>query len=288
VLALYLPGADLYAHEAARGPFRARRDYLIEVLDPRFARLAERIRGHDAWVVVLSDHGHTQVLPDDEHALTDAPAAVLRRAGFRVRPFERHAKGRWDAVLGYQGFMAYVYLADRSTGDWRRPPRFEDDVLVAAEAFARSSLAPHLEMILARRPRPYAARDEAFQVYEAGQLVPVDDWLRRHPHPEWVALSSRLEELAAGTYGERAGDLILIAHVGETVGDRWYFGRRYHAQHGSPTRRDSEVPLIVGHPRYTTDEIAELVRDVLGDRPRQADVGNLIVRLRGGARDDPR
>src|SRR5688572_11707121 len=34
VLAVYLPGTDLYAHVAARGPDRARREYLMEVVDP--------------------------------------------------------------------------------------------------------------------------------------------------------------------------------------------------------------------------------------------------------------
>jgi hypothetical protein len=280
VLALYLPGTDLYAHVASRGPLRARQEYLTEVLDPRFARLAERLRGRDAWVIVVSDHGHTEVLADDAHALDEEPMAVLRHAGFRVRPFEREAKGRWNAVVAYQGFMAYVYLADRSSGDWRRPPRFEEDVLAAAGAITRSGMGKHLEMILARRPRPYPERDLPFEVYEGGRLVPVDEWLRRHPHADWVAVASRLEELGVGRHGERAGDLVLVSRVGEALQERWYFGPRYYSQHGSPTRRDSEVPLIVAHPRYDAADIAAIVRAVLGDRHRQADVAELILRLR--------
>jgi len=66
---------------------------------------------------------------------------VLKQSGYRVRKplLTLGALDRdYQAVLAYQGFMAYVYLADRSTCaeehqpcDWPKPPRFKEDVLPA-------------------------------------------------------------------------------------------------------------------------------------------------------------
>ncbi len=42
VLTVYLSGADLYAHVAEEGPDNARRSYLVEVVDPMFAKLPQR------------------------------------------------------------------------------------------------------------------------------------------------------------------------------------------------------------------------------------------------------
>lgn len=75
----------------------------------------------DSYIVVTSDHGLTDVRPDDRNSLgmerDDEPAALLRGAGFRPRPFQLEIRDDHDfnAVLAYQGGMAYVYVADRST-----------------------------------------------------------------------------------------------------------------------------------------------------------------------------
>src|SRR5688572_24043247 len=200
VLTTYLPGTDLYAHHAELEPDRARTAYLVEVLDPALRELAarlERVRA-DRFVVVVSDHGHTDVIADDAHALAldeqQDPPAVLTGAGFRLRPFQLTVEdgdpgADFQAVLAYQGAMAYVYLADRSTCarpgqrcDWSRPPRYQEDVLAAADAFYRAGaegrLAPGmagtLDMVLARRPRPHAEDDLPFEVYVGnGRLEPL-------------------------------------------------------------------------------------------------------------------
>jgi hypothetical protein len=285
VLALYLPGIDLYTHVARRGPDRARREYLTEVVDPKLGKLAQALRGRDAWIVIASDHGHTEVLADDVHALDTEPVQVLADAGLRVRPFHREASGRFDAVLAYQGFMAYVHLVG-AAGDWGQPPRF-DDVLAAAEIFRRADeerpgrpMYGTLDLILARRPRPFADVDEPFQVYEHGHLIPVETWLAVHPHRHWIDLAPRLRDLGTGRYGERAGDVLLLARVDEALPNRWYFSRPYHSVHGGPSARDSEIPLIVAHPRRQAREIEPLVERALGDRPYAYQVAKLIRRLR--------
>lgn len=121
VLTVYLSGTDLYAHIAKEGPDAARRSYLEEIVDPALAKLVDVLRARDTlahrWVVLSADHGHTQVVHDDAHALStkddEDPPGVLKRSGFRVRPFSRNVseKDDFSAVLAYGGATAYVYLA---------------------------------------------------------------------------------------------------------------------------------------------------------------------------------
>lgn len=309
ILVLYLTGSDHYAHGAEEGPDAARRRYLREVVDPGLGRLHESLEKKgalaDRYVLVTSDHGHTEVRHDEAHALStedeDDPPAVLRGAGFRLRPFELDVEQSHDfqAVLAYGGALAYVYLADRSTCaapktvcDFSRPPRFAEDVLPAADAFFEASrtgkYAPGmkgtLDLVLTRRPRPFAEVDEPFSVYVgAGKLEPLADHLRENPHPTYVAFERRLRDLARGRFGERAGDVLLIAHNGdvEDPDRRYYFAGLYHSWHGSPSRADSEVPLIVAHPSKTSAELERTTRDALGPAPTQVELAKLFFTLLG-------
>jgi hypothetical protein len=310
VVTVYLSGTDLFAHVADEGPDVARRRYLREVMDPLFARIADRLarRGGLAnrWIVVTSDHGHTEVERDDLHALAhggdDDPPNVLRRAGIRVRDAELDVAEDHDfqSVLAYQGAMAFVYVADRSTCpqkgapcDWRRPPRYREDVLAVAEAYRRASdegayvaaMKGTLDMIFVREPRPYAARDLPFQVYVGGgRVASISDYLAARPHPTYVALEPRMRDLAEGPLGERAGDVILLAHNGDQAErrNRFYFASPQRSWHGSPSRTDSEIPLIVAHPALDRERIGSYVRGVLGEQPRQQKVTDLLLALRFG------
>jgi hypothetical protein len=302
VLTVYLSGTDLYAHTATEGPDAARRTYLAEVTEPEIGRLTARLRARHAlanrWVIVTADHGHTEVLKDKLHSIASGPADVLREAGFRLRPFQRavDASDPFSAVLAYGGAMAYVYLADRSkcAGDkdvcpWDQPPRYEEDVLAAAEAFARAndgdgvaSMKGTLDMIFVRRPRPVKAIDLPFEVYiGGGKTMSIDDYLNAHPHPTYVAVAARMHDLAVGVHGERAGDLLLLAHNGDRAKaeDRYYFAAPYRSWHGSPSRADSELPFIVAHPKQKAAAIGARVRKVLGDHPFQQKVANVMLEL---------
>src|SRR5262249_14806493 len=120
VLVLYISNTDLYAHVASEGPDEARRNYLRDVVDPQLARVVDALRARRMldrlWVITLADHGHTEVIHDDVHALGEhgddaPPLAVLRDAGFRVRPRQRDVDVHdpFSAVMVYGGAMAYVY-----------------------------------------------------------------------------------------------------------------------------------------------------------------------------------
>ena len=303
VLTVYLAGTDLFTHHADVGPDEARRGYLREVLDPLLGRLGEALdrRGFfdDTYTVVLSDHGHTEVLHDERHALgtkgPDEPPELLRRLGYRVRPFawKVDASDDYQAVLAYNGAMAFVYLANREgckergqRCDWSLPPRLREDVLPVADAFARASaegagfpaLRGKLDMVLVR-----SEGADPYLVYTGGgNLEQVDTYLASHPHPSYVDVASRLRDMGSGPHGDHAGDIVLIAQNGnvDDPADRYYFASKYRSWHGSPSRQDSEVPLIVAHPRRSTDELSAVTTEVFGDEPRMHRVAELLLRLR--------
>jgi hypothetical protein len=311
VLTVYIAGTDLFTHVAAEGPDAARRAYLSEVVDPLLTdlreALAERGTLDDRYVVVTADHGHTQVLHDPVHALGADPdggaVALLRLNGFRVRPFalDVPADADYQAVLAYGGALAYVYLADRSgcpspgeVCDWSQPPRFTEDVLAVADAFYTNNmhgayvpqLQGSLDMVLVRPPHAAGAPLPPFQVYVGKRkLQPLTEYLRRHPHPSYVDMPARLNELTVGPHGDRAGDIILLAHSGDRTdpAQRYYFAPPYHSWHGSPARGDSEIPLIVAHPQRSVQTIATLVRSALGPHPHQQRVTDVLLALRFGA-----
>ena len=306
VLTLYIYGTDLYAHVAPEGPDRARREYLHDIVDPALGKLVKRLRKlhrlDRTWVIVTSDHGHTEVLADDDHALgvSDDPPELLRSVGFRPRAFEKEVDDDdpFSAVLVYGGALAYVYLADRSTCpniadacDWKRPPRYKEDVLIAADAFYRANasgptMRGTLDMILVREPRAVEDNDLPFEVYVGdGKTMPIERYHVEHPHASYIAVAERMHELAVGRHGERAGDIVLVAQNGDRArpDDRYYFAARYHSWHGSPSRADSEIPLIVANRHHKAAQIGAWVDSVLGDRPHAPKLTSIILGLRGGA-----
>jgi predicted AlkP superfamily pyrophosphatase or phosphodiesterase len=308
VLTVYASGTDAYAHAAPEPPDRALERFMTGKVDEKFAELAEALRKRGAlanrYVVVVSDHGHSEVPHDATTMLSvadrDSPPAVLTGAGFRLRPFQLNvaADDDFDTVLAYQGPIAYVYVADRSkcakkgaVCDWSRPPRFREDVLKAAQAFYDANrsgrYAPRmkntLDMILTRRPRPVAENDLPFEVYVGhGKLVPLKDYLSTHPHPDWIAFESRLRDLAVGRYGERAGDVMLVARNGGGAAPegRYYFSSSpQESVHGSASKRDSEVVLILAHPSRDAAELERIAHGVLGRDSRSAQVADLLLHL---------
>jgi hypothetical protein len=304
---VYFPGVDLYTH-AADPALEEQQRYLAEVVDPELGRLLDAYRRHgalaDTWVVVVADHGHTPVLADDRHALEaegdDEPPEVLRRAGFRVRGLhvepERVADD-FQAVVAYQGAIAYVYLADRTRCpepgqrcDWRRAPA-RRDVLAVAEAFRAASatgagvpaLRGTLDLVLAREPRPVGRPPAPFQVWDGRRLRPVGEWLRAHPRPDLLELERRLRELATGPRGHNAGDVLLLARTGteRPIAERFYFSGLYHSWHGSPAAQDSRIPLLVARAGMPGAAVRERVHRAVGARPDQLGITPLVLDLLG-------
>jgi histone H3/H4 len=305
---VYFPGVDLYTHVAA-DPLRDQLRYLREVIDPAVGEVLDAYRKAGAldgtWVMFVADHGHTPVLADDLHALgtegDDEPPAVLRQAGFRVRPFQIELDPEqqdFQAALAYQGAFAYVYLADRSACarpgtrcDWNRAPRLDEDVLPVARAFFEASqtgagvpaLRGAIDLVFARPATPPGRDALPFQVFDGERLVPVAEYLAAHPRPELLDLERRLGDLGAGPYGHRAGDVLLLARTGTElpIQQRFYFSSRYHSWHGSPTRQDSEIPLLVAQAATSGAAIRTRVLRAAGPRVDQLSITPVILDLLG-------
>jgi len=303
---VYFPGVDLFSH-VAETPLEDQKRYLREVLDPLIGAVLKAYESKgvlgDTHVLFVSDHGHTPVLHDDRHALSvegeDEPPALIEQVGFRLRPFELTTDAEdFQAVLAYQGAMAYVYLADRSTCpqpkspcNWKLAPRFEHDVLPLLRAFHAvnttgkpiAALRATLDLIFSREPRGVGQDALPFQIFDGERLLPVAEYLNAHPRPDLLDLEARLAGLAAGPHGNRAGDILLLAKSGleRPIDDRFYFSHPYSSWHGSPTAQDSHVPLVVARQGADGAELARIVRDVTGAAPSQLHVVPLVLRLLG-------
>ncbi|MFN2316490.1 MAG: alkaline phosphatase family protein [Gemmatimonadales bacterium] len=302
---VYFPGVDLFTHVSdAAIPDQKR--YLAEVIDSAVGRLLDAYRARGAldstYVLFISDHGHTPSLADEQHALgaggDGEPADALVAAGFRVRPFELETEDdSFQAVLAYQGAIAYVHLADRSTCpgegdrcDWLAPPRLEEDILPVVRAFAEagrtgagaSKLQGAIDLIFARESHGVEPAGP-FQVWDGEALVPVATYLAAHPRPDLLDLERRLDALAVGRYGHRAGDVLILSRYREDdpESDRYYFSASYRSWHGSPSRQDSEIVFAVARPASTGAALRDRVHAVVGATPSQLDVTALILDLLG-------
>ena len=298
---VYFPGVDLHTH-VAEDPVDSQQSYLQNVMDPLIGEVLDEYRRQSllerTYVVLVSDHGHTPVLGDDRHALGEEPSELLELAGFRVRPFAIDvAEDDFQAVLAYQGSMAFVYLADRSTCRdagarcaWGRSPRFEEDVLPVVRAFDRANrtgegapeLQGTLDLIFARPAARWWRGAQPFQVWDGERLLPIPEYLRRNPRPDLIRLDERMRELAMGRMGHRAGDVILMARAGsaEPIEDRYYFGSEgYTSWHGSASSQDSRIPMLVAHSALSGAQLRATVEPLMGETPSHVEFARLIRTL---------
>jgi hypothetical protein len=302
---IYFAGVDLFTH-LAEPPLEKQFEYLHTIVDPAVGRIMEEYRRQgtlgETYFILVSDHGHTPVLNDDRHALGSGdrgPEDVLEQLGFRVRPFDLEIDGseeHFQAVLAYQGGFAYVYLADRSTClergqrcDWRRPPRLQEDVLPVAQAFHRAGatgavvpeMVGSLDLVFAREPRAAGQEQLPFQVFDGTRLIDIGSYLEAVPRPDLVELESRLEDLAVGPFGYRAGDVLLLARSGmeRPIQDRFYFSGLYHSWHGSPSEQDSRVVLTIAHPSSSGADLRSRVQPIVGARPSHMHLVPIVLSM---------
>ncbi|GAB5537453.1 MAG: hypothetical protein Rubg2KO_37020 [Rubricoccaceae bacterium] len=291
----YFPGPDLIAHLDGRS---AQRPYLRDEVAPQLGRILDLYREQgtldSTYVVIVADHGHTPRIDDDAHAIDaeDEFLATLETFGVRARSIGLgdDETASYQAVVGYNEAVAYVYLADRSTCpdpetvcDWSRPPRLQDDVLPIAQRFRQVSEdapdGPLLDLILARASRLDA--HVPFQVLDGDRLVPIAGYFARHPRPDLIDIEERLGWLTDGPLGHRAGDILLLSTATSAVPieDRYYFGEPGSSGHGGAGPLDSRIPLVVAHPGRTGAELRSRLHAAVGERPSQLDVTDLILAL---------
>lgn len=304
---VYFPGPDLVAHLYG---LDAQRAYLRTYLDRQIGAVLDSYRRRGAldgtYVLIVADHGHTAVLPDDRHSL-DAravptePRAVLAAVGRRprARGIGTDLVAAYDAVLAYDEGSAVVHLADASTCpapgdacDWGRPPRLAEDVLPVARAFHEASatgayvpaLEGTLDLVLARVARRADGTSPPFEVFDGERLVPVRDYLATHPRPDLAALEGRLGWMTDGPHGVRAGDVLLLARGGgaRPIGERFYFfDGTERSAHGSAAWSDGVIPLVLAHPGETGARLRDRLHAAVGPHPTQLDVVPLVLALLG-------
>jgi hypothetical protein len=93
-----------------------------------------------------------------------------------------------------------------------------------------------------------------------------------------------MEDLAAGPHGDRVGDVLLIARNGTEKDEqnRYYFSSLYRSWHGSPSKLDSQVPLVVAHPGKSRAELKSVVQRELKPHSDQQSFTPLVMALRFG------
>jgi hypothetical protein len=303
---VYFPGVDLFSH-VAQNPLEQQTLYLQEALDPAIGQVLAAYEKAGAltstYVLFISDHGHTPVLNDDLHSLgaegEDEPTALIEKMGFRLRPLvidPEEGRQDYQATIAYQGAMAYIYLADRSSCpspgdrcDWKRAPRLEEDVMPVVQAFYKANeageLIPQLkgaiDLVLAREPRPPGQDALPFKVFDGTRLVSIGDYLKKHPRPDLIDFENRMLGLAAGPYGHRAGDILLLARSGleQPIQQRFYFSSLYRSWHGSPTAQDSKIPLILAHKGGSGEMLRAMVDRAGGSQPSQLHLVEIALSL---------
>ena len=221
---VYLPGIDIFTH-AAPDRLVGQTRYLEHVTDGCVGQVLDAYRRagvmDHTYVLFISDHAHTPTLDDKRNELgTDdehSPFAAVHKAGFRVRQarlFLPNSDKDYQAVLAYQGFMAYIYLADRSTCpheddrcNWKKPARFEEDVIPVLKTIYRSNtngrpvakLKGTIDLIFARPGVPAGQNALPYMVFDGKDLVPIHQYLQAHPRPDLVDLEERMNWLSAGS-----------------------------------------------------------------------------------------
>jgi type I phosphodiesterase/nucleotide pyrophosphatase len=300
---VYFPGIDLYTHRA-KNPLESQVSFLEDFTDKNVGEVLDYYQKRQVldqtYILFVADHGHTPVLDDNRHALGsdenhDLPT-LIQKTGFRVRPFALDAPDQdYQALLAYQGVMAYIYLADRSTCgakgarcDWQKPPRLAKDVMPVVRALYHanqtgnpvSGLKGTLDLIFARKPVTPGHKTDTFEIFNGTKLVPIYQYLSRHSRPDLVQLDKRMSWLSAGPYGDRTGDIVVLPRFTNVpIQNRFYFGPPYHSEHGSPSMQDSHIPFVLACTTASGEHLHTLVKRTVNREPSQLDVVPLILRL---------
>jgi len=301
---VYYPGIDIFTH-AAPDPLNSQIRYLERVTDGSVGQVLDEYRKQGrldkTYVIFISDHAHIPTIDENKNRLgTDdehSPFAAIAKAGFRVRRASLilgDAQKDYQAVFAYQGFMAYVYLANRSTCpndgdrcDWSKPPRFHEDVIPALKALYRSnryaqpepSLKGKVDLIFSRKPMPSNDKALPFEVFDGKQLVAIDDYLRENRRPELAELAERMRWLSAGPYGNRAGDILLLpkACPNLPIDQRYYFAQMTHySWHGSACEQDSHIPFILTQENGSGDKMKSIMSRFGGASPSERQLTPLV------------
>jgi len=238
ILTVYFSGLDATGH--MRG-IESQMNYLSKSVDPAVGDLLLELKGHDQnWCrstlfVIAADHGQMPIEKENE-ASQSAVNAALDGAGFKK-----------NYVVAVNGGMAHIYLRNRSTSNWSDSPRFDKDVIPAAEALCSKIDNGKLWKILVR------SGDGEYKVYNASKKESGDKDVCRTIGTVGLSedrdLKSRdglnVIELVDGLNSERSGDILILLQPSSYFehGDLLRWGKK--ADHGSLHEGGLRIPIVL-------------------------------------------
>jgi hypothetical protein len=119
-------------------------------------------------------------------------------------------------------------------------------------------------------------------VWDGEYLVPIPEYLARHPRPDLVDLQQRMTWLGVGPSGDRAGDIILLAKACTNlpIQHRYAFaGIDHYSWHGSACEQDGNIPFILAKLNASGRDMRSTVDDFGGDSPSERALTLLVISL---------
>jgi hypothetical protein len=137
-------------------------------------------------------------------------------------------------------------------------------------------------------PAPAGQASTPFQIFDGRRLVPIGQYLEAHPRPDLIDLEQRMNWLGTGPYGNRAGDIVLLAKSGsEPIERRYYFAAESHyTWHGSADQSDSNVPLMLIQVGGSGERMRKIVQGNVGKRPSEKDLTPIVRAIFHSKADD--
>lgn len=242
LLTFYISGHDNNSHE--NGPEDQYR-YFSKVVDPLFGDFISEFQKHgnieDFHFLITADHGQAAMVKKEENIIYNETLgetlAAVPGGGFHLAP-RKTVSHEHTAVGAMEAGACQFHLKNRATFNWPDPPRFEQDVIPAADAFLayKKGPTPFVDFVLVRR-----SVEEGYMVYNNGGGLAT---LEEH----FAGKEDRYPDAARRLRGlncDRSGDMIVILDYDSD----FYFGDSVKAgEHGNLCAEDALIPFVVSGP----------------------------------------
>jgi hypothetical protein len=137
-------------------------------------------------------------------------------------------------------------------------------------------------LIFSREPVPAGQKAKPFQIFNGERLVSIAQYLKAKRRPDLVDLERRMQWLGAGPYGNRAGDIVLLAKACPQlpIENRYYFAAVSHyTWHGSACSEDSHIPFVLAQAGGSGERMRGVLRKFGGDAPTALAMTPLVREL---------
>jgi hypothetical protein len=147
-----------------------------------------------------------------------------------------------------------------------------------------AALKGKLDLIFSRQPMAAGTNGLPFEIFDGRNLIPIDEYLSKHPRPDLPQLSERMRWLSAGPYGNRAGDILLLpkACMNMPIEDRYYFAWMTHySWHGSACEQDGHIPFILAQANGSGQKMRTIMSKFGGPSPSERVMTPLVLSIFG-------